>query len=186
MQEISPEILTKASQGDLDSFEQIYKITAGFIYGVAFRVVHNKEEAEEVAQEVFLTIYHKLKTFRFEASFKTWVYRITMNCAINHSKKMSREKQGRMEYDENLFPGKESVQGEVENRQGYQEELVQSLLGKLNPEQKACVVLRNIEGLSYQEIADVLKININTVRSRLKRARESLMHLRKEVIRNEM
>ena len=185
MQEIDTEILVKAAEGDLNSFELIYKATAQFVYGVAYRIVHNKEDAEEVAQEVFLTIYHKLKTFRFEASFKTWVYRITMNCAINHAKKMSRERQGRMEYDENLFPGK-SPASQDSGGQSDQEALVQSLLQTLNPDQRACVVLRNIEGLSYQEIADALTININTVRSRLKRARMALLPLRKEVIKNEM
>lgn len=185
MQEISTEILVKAAEGDLNSFELIYRTMAQFVYGVAYRVVHNQEEAEEVAQEAFLTIYHKLKTFRFEASFKTWVYRITMNCAINHAKKIAREKQGRMEYDENLLPGKNSP-FEAVGGQGDKEELVQSLLQTLNPDQRACVILRNIEGLSYQEIADALKININTVRSRLKRAREALLPLRKEVIKNEM
>jgi RNA polymerase sigma-70 factor (ECF subfamily) len=74
----------------------------------------------------------------------------------------------------------------MEMSSAYQEELVNSLLQTLNPDQKVCVILRSIEDLSYQEIADVLKININTVRSRLKRARETLLNLRKEVGENEM
>jgi RNA polymerase sigma-70 factor (ECF subfamily) len=186
MQDISSEILMKASQGDLAAFEQIYKASAGFVYNVAFRVVNSKEEAEEISQEVFLTVYHKLKTFRFEASLKTWIYRITVNCAINHSRKMMKEHKRTVEYDDNWVQGKTSVKGGMEMSSAYQEELVNSLLQTLNPDQKVCVILRSIEDLSYQEIADVLKININTVRSRLKRARETLLNLRKEVGENEM
>ena len=67
-----------------------------------------------------------------------------------------------------------------------QEKVISTLLKALNPDQRACVVLRSIEGLSYQEIAESLNININTVRSRLKRARETLLALRKEMVQNEL
>ena len=90
MEDISQEILIKASQGDMQAYEHVYKTTNSFVYNVAFRVVNNREDAMEVTQEVFLIIYHKLKSFRFESSFKTWIYRITSNCAINYAKKSSR------------------------------------------------------------------------------------------------
>src|SRR5271154_815319 len=92
MQDLDKEILVKASQGDIQAFEEVYKASSGFIYNVALRVVNNREDALEVAQEVFMIIYHKLKDFRFESSFKTWVYRITANYAINYAKKVSRAK----------------------------------------------------------------------------------------------
>ena len=80
----------------------IYKDISGFVYNVAFRITGNKQDAEEVTQEVFLIIYHKLKNFRFQSSLKTWAYRITVNCAINHSKKMFRETDRIKEYGETL------------------------------------------------------------------------------------
>ncbi|MDD5669615.1 MAG: RNA polymerase sigma factor [Candidatus Omnitrophica bacterium] len=186
MQDIAHDILIQASKGDVDSFELIYKAAAGFVYNVAFRVIGNRQDAEEITQEVFLVIYHKLKYFRFQASFKTWIYRITMNRAINRYKKNLRERGGMVEYDETVCPV--IVPHEIENKinQEQCEDTVISLLKSLNPDQKACIVLRNIEGLSYQEIAEALKININTVRSRLKRARESLIALGKEVVKNEL
>src|SRR3989338_7984914 len=175
MQDISDDILRKASQGDLASFEVIYKATSEFVYNVAFRIVNQREDAEEVTQEVFLIVYQKLKSFRFESSFKTWVYRITANSAINFAKKNGKKT---MEYNE-------QVAGTVQNdthkeiEREHQGKIVEQLLEAINPEQRACVTLRNMEGLSYQEIAKVLRININTVRSRLKRAKEKLLSLKK-------
>src|SRR5208283_2881820 len=138
---------------------------------------NNREDALEVSQEVFMIIHDKLKTFRFESSFKTWVYRITANYAINFAKKSSRTKT--VPYEEGC--GTNAVPNEAEARinQEHQSQVIENLLGAISPDQRACVVLRNIEGLSYQEIAKTLNININTVRSRLKRAREKLLSVKK-------
>src|SRR5580658_612233 len=92
MEDIAKDILIKASQGDMQAFEEVYKKSSSFVYNVAFRVVNNREDALEVAQEVFMIIHDKLKNFRFESSFKTWAYRITANRAINYAKKSSRAK----------------------------------------------------------------------------------------------
>ncbi len=176
MENISEDILVRASQGDIQAFEDVYKASSSFVYNVALRIVNNREDAREVTQEVFIIIYNKLKSFRFESSFKTWAYRITANTAINFAKKNSRNRA--VPYEEAL--NADTVTGEAQARmdQEHQSRLVENLLGEINPDQRACVVLRNIEGLSYQEIAKALNININTVRSRLKRAREKLLTLK--------
>jgi RNA polymerase sigma-70 factor, ECF subfamily len=177
MVDIARDTIIKASQGDSQAFEEVYKMSSSFIYNVAFRIVNNREDALEVAQEVFMIIYHKLKTFRFESSFKTWAYRITANHAVNFVKKSSRAKT--VPYEDAYGEG--AVLNEVQARidQEHQSQLIENLLAELNPEQRACVVLRDIEGLSYEGIARVLKININTVRSRLKRSREKLLSFKK-------
>ena len=184
MQDVSREILTKAATGDLKSFEAIYRASSGFVYNVAYRIVNNKQDAEEITQEVFLNVYHNLKGFRMQSSFKTWVYRITVNSAINYSKKISREKDKKEEYYKYMNPW-EIFEKSAASGESY-EETIGLFLKTLNPDQRACVVLRNIEGLSYQEIAGVLKVGINTVRSRLKRAREKLLTMKREVIKNEV
>jgi RNA polymerase sigma-70 factor (ECF subfamily) len=186
MNDISDNIIIEASEGNIESFESIYNAYSVFVYNVAFRVVHNVDEAQEVTQEVFLTVYRKLKSFKFKSSFKTWIYRITVNLAINHAKKRSKEQSRTFEYDDNKEFNKsiDSVGGKIEREQ--QEKVVSTLLAALNPDQRTCVVLRSLEGLSYQEIAESLNININTVRSRLKRARETLLALRKEMVKNEL
>ena len=175
MHEISQDILIRASKGEIDAFEEIYRMASNYVYNIAFRITDNKEEAEEVAQDVFLKIYKNLKYFQFRSTIKTWIYRITVNTAINASKKRSRELHRRTDYDEDILykPTSETLKEHLDKEEN--EILVKRMLGLLNPEQRTCVVLRDIEGLSYQEIADALRINKNTVRSRLKRAREKLL-----------
>jgi len=175
MVDIDLNTLELASQGDIDAFQQLYKAASSFVYNVALKITHNSADAEEVTQDVFMKIYHNLNNFGFRSTFKTWVYRITVNTAINGYRKSARENKDRVVYDSVIesFPGGNST---LENiTQNEKESRLNALLELLNPEHKACLVLREIEGLSYQEIADTLMIPVNTVRSRLKRARQALL-----------
>jgi len=179
MVNISDEIIVNAAQGDQDAFESIYRAFSKFVYNIAWRIVSTHEDAEEVTQEVFITVYRKLNMFRFQSSLKTWVYRITINTAISYSKKMSSTKNRTMEYNDQIH-SVGALGDAVQKIDKEQNEIfISQLLDALTPEQKTCMVLRNIEGLSYQEIADTLQININTVRSRLSRGREALLQFRK-------
>ena len=105
------------------------------------------------------------------------MYRITANYAINFAKKTSRTKT--VPYEDAFGEGAVLNDVHAQMDQEYRSQLVESLLAELNLDQRACVVLRDIQGLSYEEIAQALNININTVRSRLKRSREKLLSLRK-------
>lgn len=182
MQEIERELITRAGQGDMGAFRDIYQRASGYVYTLAYRVVATKHDAEEVTQDVFLKLYHNLGSFKFEASFKTWLYRIAVNTALNHAKKRSRVTTREVE---EVFEDPATVtqaEGGKRLEAGEAENQLKVLLDQLNPDQRACIVLREIEGLDYQGIAQSLGININTVRSRLKRARETLMALgQKEV-----
>jgi RNA polymerase sigma-70 factor (ECF subfamily) len=186
MKELSKEIVSRAAEGSIEAFEQIYRAYSRFVYHVAYRVVNEVEEAEEIAQDVFLTVYRKLGTFGHKSSFKTWIYRIAVNTAINHAKKISKEQQrsvafdNTMEWHLSVDPWNEKIDRD------HREQIVSALLSALNSDQRACLVLRDLEGLSYEEIAETLETNINTVRSRLKRGRERLLALSKEVAKNEM
>jgi len=179
MENIDREILNRASAGDIQAFEFVYKASSSFVYNVAYRVVGNREDAFEVAQEVFMIIHDKLKSFRFESSFKTWVYRITANTAINYAKKTVRSKT--VSFEDFLIEPAVNSQAVDRLQEQDNQQLLGAFLNELNPEQRACVVLREIEGLSYQQVAASLNININTVRTRLKRAREKLLNLRKSI-----
>ena len=186
MQDITRDIIIRASKGEVDAFEVIYRKCLDFVPNVAFRIVNTTEDTEEVTQEVFLNIFRQLNHFRFESSLKTWIYRITVNTAINYSKKESRhnyEMAGYMEVSALVNTDKTAPDKISEESN---EKIIAALLNALTPDQRACIVLRSIEGLSYQEIADTLKIPVNTVRSRIKRARETMLAIRKEVINNEL
>jgi RNA polymerase sigma-70 factor, ECF subfamily len=173
-------ILLQAIDGDLEAFEEIYKLISGFVYSVAFRITGNKSDAEEVTQDVFVQIFKNLRNFKFKSSFKTWAYRITFNTAINKYRQMRRENNHRQEYENIAINEATYNKGAEFVDKENAEKTVNHLLSKLNPEQKTSILLREIEGLSYKEIAGVLKLNINTVRSRLKRARESMLEISKK------
>ena len=186
MDSISENIIEKAAGGDQEAFELIYRAFSKFVYNVAWRIVSKHEDAQEVTQEVFLTVYRKLNTFQFKSSLKTWIYRVTINTAMNYAKKLSKTKNKTTEYNEQIHCAGVLGETEVNVDKEHNEKLIKALLNTLTLDQRTCMVLRNIEGLSYQEIADALSININTVRSRLSRGRETLLQLRKEVIKNEV
>ncbi|MFQ5952471.1 MAG: RNA polymerase sigma factor [Candidatus Omnitrophota bacterium] len=175
MRDIPKETILQAAEGDLDAFEEIYKASSGLVYNTALRITASKEDAEDVTQEVFIKVHRSLKNFRFRSSLKTWIYRIAANTAINKYKKRKREKMRTVEYDDKIETEYAAENAEKELYRSDNEKLIGSVLNMLNPEQRACIVLRSIEGLSYEEIAKTLGININTVRTRLKRARERIL-----------
>ncbi len=186
MKKLSEDVLVRASRGDVGSFELIYKAHSGFVYRIAFRMTHNIHDAEEITQEVFLTVYKKFKNFCFESSFNTWVYRITVNSTINYLKKMSKERNKMVQFKDEFKQGNDSHQERKIMNKEYHEKIISSLLTLLTPDQRMCIVLRSMEGLSYEKIASTLNIKINTVRSRIKRARETLLTFKKEVVRDEL
>jgi RNA polymerase sigma-70 factor, ECF subfamily len=187
MQEIDKHILEEAAGGDMRAFEQIYNIASGFVYTVARRVTRNPDNASDVTQEVFLRIYRNLKDFQFRSSFKTWLYRITVNTAISSYNKIQKTDKRTTSYQDNLAYSRPSQLNAKAAHDFEHKQDLQIFLEKLSPDQKTCIMLREIEGLSYKEIAVILKTNINTVRSRLKRAREILIvQNKKEVIHNEV
>jgi len=177
MPELGVDVIRRAQENDIAAFEEIYRHYAGMVYRVALRMTRRVEDAEEVTQEVFVAVHRHLKTFAGNAQLKTWIYRIAVNCSLNALKKRKRDPE--VSWDEGFDPEdpRQGVREAVEKED--REAKINSLLGNLNTDQKMCLVLRAQEGLSYDEIARALNININTVRSRLKRARETLMALGK-------
>lgn len=175
MQEPSVELLAAAADGDFRAFEEVYRATADYVYTIARSVTGNGSDAEEVAQDVFLKVHRKLRGFRHKSTFKTWLYRITVNTAINASKQASRHRRRTVEYDDALEneESRNTTREEIELKDGVRH--FDRLLDELSPDQRACIVLREVEGLCYEEIARVLGVKLNTVRTRLKRARTKLM-----------
>ena len=184
MQEISQRTIELAQQGERRSFEMIYEAYFSFASHVAYRIVTNKEDAEEVVQETFMNIYRNIANFQFRSSLKTWIYRITVNTALNFVKKHAKHRK-QTPYIE-AFSGTQEPDAFKLLETAEEEDRIQRLLNALSADHRAVTVLRSVQGLSYQEISEVLAIPINTVRSRIKRAREALLALKKEVIEDEV
>ncbi|MDD4956833.1 MAG: RNA polymerase sigma factor [Candidatus Omnitrophica bacterium] len=181
MKDIPYELIRDTLRGDMRSFEEIYRRLSGSVYAISYRITFSRMDAEEVTQDVFVSMYKNLGNFREGTKFGAWVYRITVNAAISCYRKRKRSR--------GMFVNME----QAEERLGYAPELekihddaetsgkVERLLAVLSPDQRACVVLRDIEGLSYEEVAQALDVKLNTVRTRLKRAREAMaLRVKKE------
>jgi len=175
MRDIPRDIIEAAANGDVSAFEEIYRNFSSAVYTLALGVTQDRQDAEEAAQDVFIKVFRNLKKFGFRSSLWTWIYRITMNTAMNFYNRRARQISRFSSYEETGEdatpaaeggPGKDAAKSEAA-------EHVAAILKTLNPEQRACLVLREIEGLDYRQIADALAIPLNTVRSRLKRAREA-------------
>jgi RNA polymerase sigma-70 factor, ECF subfamily len=184
MEELSRDNIEKAAKGDIEAFEAIYRATSGFVYNTALRIINNTADAQEITQDIFLKIYDSLKDFEYRSSFKTWVYRITVNFAINAYRKKKKELGRKGDFDTAIETEGHSAEVIPAAEKADAEKLLYSLLEKLSPEHRAVIVLREIEGLSYEDIAESLRINLNTVRSRLKRAREALMEYSKKAVKD--
>lgn len=178
--DISRELIEKARDGDMAAFEEIYTRTSGFVYNVAFQITRNRTEAEDVTQEVFIKMHRNLSQFRFASSCKTWLYRIAANTALSGGRKAARAAAGMEKLKNEALLDQPGKPFPAEIEQADNERRVAELLEKLDLEQRACVVLRDLEGLSYKEVAEALAIPLNTVRSRLSRARETLLEFAKK------
>ena len=184
MQDISDEMIARSARGDVEAFEDIVRAYGDLVFNVGLRIVRNRQDAEEVAQEVFLTLHRKLGSFEGRSGLKTWIYRITVNTAINYAKRGAGVKNKTVEYDEDVAPIAQHGLMKEKVEMEYTANVVDKLLGMLSPQQRACIVLRSMEGLSYEDIARNMGIDINAVRSCLKRARDKMLAARKEVMRD--
>lgn len=178
MKDIPSDLITRAAGGDRGAFEKIYNETSRFVYNAALRIVRNAADADDVTQEVYIRVYRNLKGFGFRSAFTTWLYRITMNAALNACRRRDRDEKRHVHDDLVLEQAAtDDRAAEAIRSVGHdpRHEEAARLLDSLTPDHRACIVLRELEGLSYEEMADALHININTVRTRLKRAREALL-----------
>jgi RNA polymerase sigma-70 factor (ECF subfamily) len=161
-------VIKAAQGGDIEAFEQLYQDNSDFVWRVVVRMVNNTEEAKDLAQDIFVKVYQELPKYRFEAKFKTWLYRIAFTTTLNRIKKLKI----RRDKAEDIYRHQEQDAGEEAS--SSDQLLVKQLLAGLNEVQRSCVVLRDIEGLSYEEVGHILKIKTGTVRSNLNRARHKM------------
>jgi RNA polymerase sigma-70 factor, ECF subfamily len=174
MDDISAQLITDAAQGDREAFERIYRRYSSFVYTVALRITRNAEDAQEVTQDVFIRVHRGLRTFRFQSSFKTWVYRIAVNAALTAYRRASRHQKHRVE-DEEIVEQVAVAPAQADAMDaGQVKARVEAMLETLPAEQKACLIMRELEGCTYDEIALSLGIPLNTVRTRILRARRAL------------
>jgi RNA polymerase sigma-70 factor (ECF subfamily) len=139
------------------------------VRNLVFLTIGNREEIDDISQEVFINVFNKLKDFRFESQFTTWLYRITVNKCKDHLRKVKiRSIFTPIRDDEDGGAPKYSSEYVDTN------ELVQNAITKLPEKLREPLIMREVEGLSYKEIADSLGCEVGTIKSRIFRARECL------------
>lgn len=178
--DICRELVKKAIDGDTAAFEEIYRLTSGFVFNVALRIARRHADAEDITQEVFVKTHKNLRQFGFQSSLKTWLYRITVNTALSRCRKNTGAANAMAKYKNHLATEPTFIPFPDPVHKKDNESIVAALLAKLDPDQRVCVVLREMEGFTYDEIAEILNVPMNTVRSRLHRAREALMEFAKK------
>lgn len=172
----------RAARGDDDAFEELVRKYEYFVYNVAFQILKNAEDASDIAQESFLKAYKSIKTFRGDCKFSSWLYRIVSNTSKDYlrSKKTS-SSSSLYETDEDGEEREISIPdtdigGDPERSLQRDEEIamVRRAIMSLPEKHREIVVLRDIEGISYDDIAEMLGLEKGTVKSRLNRARQAL------------
>ncbi len=177
------ELIERAAKGDSQAFGQLVERYQRRVVGVAMAVVHNQDDAIELAQETFIRAYENLSKFESRSSFSTWLYRIAANLSIDFRRREGRHVVLRGEDADNEFNRIPTDQGDS-FKEASRTELsarLREALEELTPEHRAVILLREVEGLSYDEISDVLQCPRGTVMSRLHYARGRLRGILKDL-----
>jgi RNA polymerase sigma-70 factor (ECF subfamily) len=179
------QFLERLQRGDTAAFEQLVAERSGDIYALLFRLTSDAEEARDLTQETFLRAFQGIQRFRGDADLKTWIYRIAINQARNRWRWWRRRRRDAMvsldapagDSEQTVGSGLRNVDAidpEQETLARERELQLREALQGLRSSYREAVILRDVEGFSYEEIAETLQINIGTVKSRLSRGRLEL------------
>lgn len=177
-------LIRKLRERDEKAFREIVETYGDRVYNLTYRMLGNREEAEDVSQEVFITIFKSIDSFRGDSKFSTWLYRIAVNHCKNRIKYLARRHdRDQSEYDEEAL--REQAAGAAtapspsprpdKQLEGVElEQIMQRCIAQLEEEHRLVIVLRDVEDLSYEEICAITNLPTGTVKSRLHRARLAL------------
>ncbi|MGE0680991.1 MAG: sigma-70 family RNA polymerase sigma factor [Candidatus Binatia bacterium] len=184
MEQSDWELVRQCKSGDRQAFRELVERYQRKAVAIAFGILHDREDALEVAQEAFAKVFTGIQKFKEEASFYTWLYRITVNLAIDRQRQKNRqpllEREDSREGENARTARIEGIPDSAE-ADPYEQvkdkelgERIRVALAELTPAHKAVILLREVEGLSYEEISEVLQCSRGTVMSRLHYARKKL------------
>ena len=185
-------LVARLRVGDLSAFDDLVGYFERPVFSVCLRLLGDVEDARDAAQETFLKVYRGLHSFRGEAGLKTWIYRIAINQAMNQQRWWKRRRRdetislelSRKDSDITLenYLCDASASPETRAIEQERERKILRALSEVQKDYRAALILREIEELSYEEIAETLEISIGTVKSRIARGREELRRKLKELV----
>jgi RNA polymerase sigma-70 factor, ECF subfamily len=173
-------LVERCLQGDDSAWERIVNSYGRRVYNLSYRYTSRKDEAEDLTQDIFIRVYQNLKSFRSEAgSFQSWILKIGRNLIIDHYRQTRRFQQsgGSEELESLNIPDEHVPNPQRVAEQSEAARFLREGLQALSPELKEAIVLRDLEGMAYQEISDLLGIPEGTVKSRINRGRLELAKL---------
>lgn len=167
MEDEIKQLVKQCKEGCISSFEKLVKQCASRVSNVIYQMLGSSNEVDDLAQQVFIKIYQHIKNFKEEAKFSTWLYRVTVNTVWDYLRKQKQRKTIPLEDIEPIYSYEKKDNGELKK-------LLHLEVQKLPIKYRTVLILKDIEGLSYNEIAKIQKCRIGTVESRLFRARQAL------------
>jgi len=174
-------LISKSKAGDIAAFEELIEAYQKKIFNFAYRMIGNYDDAADLAQEALIRIFKSIGGFKEQSSFSTWIYRITTNVCLDEIRKRKNKKEYSLDEEVQVDDGqlKRQVMSEDPGPDDIVEReelrsIVINAIDKLPKEQRIVITLRDIQGLSYDEIAQVLDCPDGTVKSRISRARQAL------------
>ena len=165
------ELINKFKAGQMEGFEMLVRKYHNRVINIANSITGNASDAEDIAQEAFLKVYHNLSGFRNQAKFSSWLYRITLNTAYDHLRGNRRKNSSLDQIDYSHIADNKT------SKDALAKETLRKALDKIPFDFRTALILKEIEGLSYEEISQALKIRLGTVESRIFRARAMLKNL---------
>lgn len=176
-------LLSRLRRGDPEAFEVLVREHQDRVFDFCVRMVGDREEANDLVQEIFVSVHQNLGKFREDSKLSTWIFRISKNQCINRLKYLKRRGRGRSDEYEEVGEGVLSAAmgapptPDAALESARERARVQWAISQLEPDARMLVALRDIEGLSYDEIMEITELPEGTVKSRLHRAREKLAEL---------
>lgn len=175
-----PDLIQAAQEGKREAFDVLVEVHYRGVYNTAYRMLGASSAASDATQAVFVRVWEALSSFRGDATFRTWLYRITMNVCLDEIRRRKKEPLSLTEDDDEGEPAGErdmpdhSDEPARTTEQRELQRLVQDAIVRLPEDFRTVIVLYDLRGLSYQEISETLEIPLGTVKSRLNRARQAL------------
>lgn len=174
-------LIDRSKAGDVAAFEELISVYQKKIYNLTFRMLGNLNDADDLTQETFIRVFKSISNFKGESTFSTWIYRIATNVCLDELRKRKNKKA--ISLDEEIKVDDGEIKRQIESDTPLPDEIaekeelrlfVKNAIESLPEEQRLIISLRDIQGLSYDEIAQVLECPSGTVKSRINRARQAL------------
>jgi RNA polymerase sigma factor, sigma-70 family len=176
-------LLLNARNGDVQAFEELTAVYYSKVYNICYRMLNNTEDAYEQAQETFIKAFRYIKDFKGNCSISTWLYRIATNICLDFIRKNKKKKT--VSIEQSTFEDLQLKDSLASNTLGpekvaelnAQKRAIREAMAKMNEKNRIMIILRDLMGLSYDEISETVNIPVGTVKSRISRARNELREL---------